>query len=480
MSSNTTNNDNDDARTPIEIAWSSIAVIFACTWIAIHPNIPPVNIRASQWLLWRRRVFLMLWALLVPELMIQWAVKQWFDALDVSRRQRRAVKNSRADSEMQKKIDFFSDIVLGKEDRPRGTSAARDVEEKGSNEIGGRISENNYWKKSQSFFFAMGGFTIHQNGQEIRPLRMDDMQATSPDPSPSSSGFLSIETLSPSSSHLIPWPDRMEAEINDKSKGDSLAKMLVILQTTWYLIQLLARRILKLEVTEIEIVALAYSFICGLLYLFWWSKPLDAQEPIKVPLPPNYSLRNLGHSGRASPREPEAWYEFIIMILCGDFIFRLHGKIIDEPADDYSELATDAVEGTLSRRKKVSLAVSGAAATLFGGIHCIGWNFTFPSNVERLIWNISSVVISTVPLAWTLILLILWALDQAKNSSDNPAFVRLIRYFAIYPTLFLLSVALYSYFVARVVLIVEAFTLLRNLPPGAREKIPWADFIPHI
>jgi hypothetical protein len=30
-------------------------------------------------------------------------------------------------------------------------------------------------------------------------------------------------------------------------------------------------------------------------------------------------------------------------------------------------------------------------ATVFGGIHCIGWSFDFPSYTEQLLWRISSV-----------------------------------------------------------------------------------------
>lgn len=35
---------------------------------------------------------------------------------------------------------------------------------------------------------------------------------------------------------------------------------------------------------------------------------------------------------------------------------------------------------------------------LFGAIHCIGWNFFFPTRTEAIIWRISSAVITGVPL----------------------------------------------------------------------------------
>jgi len=65
-------------RTRFDIIWSCIATLFICTWIAIHPNVPPRgegHIR-SFW----RRLRLMLWMLVVPELILIWAYKQWVAA----------------------------------------------------------------------------------------------------------------------------------------------------------------------------------------------------------------------------------------------------------------------------------------------------------------------------------------------------------------------------------------------------------------
>ena len=65
-------------RTRFDIIWTCASTLFICTWVAIHPNIPPRHegpIRS----LWRR-LKLMLWTLLVPELILVWAYKQWAGA----------------------------------------------------------------------------------------------------------------------------------------------------------------------------------------------------------------------------------------------------------------------------------------------------------------------------------------------------------------------------------------------------------------
>lgn len=82
-----------DTRSGLAIAWTCLAIIFACTWTAIHPNIPKKEIRASEWSLRKWRLIQALWALLVPELMVMWAVQQWVEARKVSREYEQWAKN---------------------------------------------------------------------------------------------------------------------------------------------------------------------------------------------------------------------------------------------------------------------------------------------------------------------------------------------------------------------------------------------------
>ncbi|THU88177.1 hypothetical protein K435DRAFT_680375 [Dendrothele bispora CBS 962.96] len=82
-------------RTVEEILYSCLAVVFACTWVAIHPNIPrqfklhsPINRSdeiADSFTISGARVFAqdvitMILSLLAPELIILWALRQWFAA----------------------------------------------------------------------------------------------------------------------------------------------------------------------------------------------------------------------------------------------------------------------------------------------------------------------------------------------------------------------------------------------------------------
>lgn len=62
-------------RTIWNIIYSSIVTIFACTWIAVHPNVPGAH---EPWFIrTRRRVMIFFVALLAPEFIVGWAASQY-------------------------------------------------------------------------------------------------------------------------------------------------------------------------------------------------------------------------------------------------------------------------------------------------------------------------------------------------------------------------------------------------------------------
>ena len=107
---------------------------------------------------------------------------------------------------------------------------------------------------------------------------------------------------------------------------------------------------------------------------------------------------------------------------------------------------------------------------IFGGIHCAGWNFNFPSNNEATLWQVSSALITTIPLLLLFIIYILGNIwDELENDTlDNPVM------------LFIFAIILLAYVVSRLLLLVEAFISLRHLTPGMIALVTWTSFIPHI
>ncbi|KAH9487385.1 hypothetical protein JR316_0001460 [Psilocybe cubensis] len=135
------------------------------------------------------------------------------------------------------------------------------------------------WTKTHAFFVIMGGFSLYQDGVLLRTLELSELERLDQE-------------------GKIEWPTITEAEIQDKSKGDFFTKGIVVLQTTWFVVQCIVRGTKRLVLTELEIVTLAFSAITIITYALWWSKPLDVQVSVPVHL-------KKGCSADPEPTEPE-------------------------------------------------------------------------------------------------------------------------------------------------------------------------------
>ena len=93
----------------------------------------------------------------------------------------------------------------------------------------------------------------------------------------------------------IDFPLITEEEIEDRSKADSLAKVIAVSQTTWFIAQCISRTAQGLITAEIELITLAFAALNGILYFLWWNKPLNVKccvpvflldkprEPVMIP-----------------------------------------------------------------------------------------------------------------------------------------------------------------------------------------------------
>jgi hypothetical protein len=71
-------------RSVVKIVWSYLAVIFACTWVSVHPNVPGDRERAFD-IVWRK-LSIMVDALLAPELVLFGAMRQWIGSRELAAR----------------------------------------------------------------------------------------------------------------------------------------------------------------------------------------------------------------------------------------------------------------------------------------------------------------------------------------------------------------------------------------------------------
>jgi hypothetical protein len=74
-------------------------------------------------------------------------------------------------------------------------------------------------------------------------------------------------------------PDLSESQICDNSKANGLAKMLVCTQAIWFCAQCIVRSSQSLTICLLELNTFAHAVCALLIYLLWWNKPLDVEEP---------------------------------------------------------------------------------------------------------------------------------------------------------------------------------------------------------
>ncbi|KAJ7746519.1 hypothetical protein B0H14DRAFT_2541828 [Mycena olivaceomarginata] len=83
QTSTDTCDDLNSCRKLFDIVWGCLATIFACTWVSVHPNVPPPD--QSRPALFRRRLRMMLIGIIAPEIMVGFAARQFFGAWKLSR-----------------------------------------------------------------------------------------------------------------------------------------------------------------------------------------------------------------------------------------------------------------------------------------------------------------------------------------------------------------------------------------------------------
>ena len=434
-------NDLAHCRTVWNIVWSCLVTIFSCTWVAVHPNVPcPKKQEANGWIkrcIWNsllsffgHRLPLFICALLVLKYMLAWAIIQFLRAHQIAK------------SEFKLCVKYLS---------------AAGILSKPLLEWG--------WSTAHGFFVIMGGFHLFQHGS-VETSNNDEAMLHDHNIS-----LHSLATCNPYRDGMYP-PNRAvlqsiradinftsfmlptKEEIKDRGKNDWLAKSLVLLQMSWFVMQCITCAIEHLPVTHLEIVMLAYAAMNFMIYIFWWNKPLNVYQPVQVFQKSEPSVMQ----SRAQGTEL-TWYRDIDV---RGIVMYIAGNQDNNNNLEYKERVprfwADSDETDVERADKIVLGVG----VCFGAIHCIAWGFSFLTHTKLLMWRVLCIAMTAVPIYIPL------GFYLAKWSYSMPI-----------ASILILPAAL-LYILARAVTLVLAFTFLRNLPPGAYKTIHWTTFIPPV
>lgn len=90
--------------------------------------------------------------------------------------------------------------------------------------------------------------------------------------------------------HLISWEDHagwgLSVDgIRDKDKADSMAKLIAMIQVSWFVAQSIMRAAHSLPLSQLESMTLGYVPLFVVTYVLWWNKPKDIRSPSVVELP---------------------------------------------------------------------------------------------------------------------------------------------------------------------------------------------------
>lgn len=120
---------------------------------------------------------------------------------------------------------------------------------------------------------------------------------------------------------------------------------------------------------------------------------------------------------------------------------------------------------------KPLLTTSSVAGSLFGVVHCLAWNFSFPSHAEQIMWRTASLGV-----VGSCVVTLITVLCPAVGSPSLYHINRVLFYLSAAPC----AMASFVYPVVRIILLVLAVTSLRSLPHSAFDTVDWVEFVPHI
>ncbi|KAG0702577.1 hypothetical protein DFH29DRAFT_496717 [Suillus ampliporus] len=405
-----------DGRTLWNIIWSCAATVVACTWTAVHPNIP--GIKEKRFPVACRRLFTMVMALIAPELIITWAMRQFLSARKATR-------------------EFNEFLKLSESAEGKSASAPTVTE----------------WTVTHGFFAWMGGFMLYVNNKPRVTLTPGEL----------------LEFVRAGS---VDMPIITEEEIDDRSKGDGLSKAIAILQLAWFVLQLIARYVQNLPVTLLEVDTLAITALTCIAYCLWWMKPkvVGCSHPVHwkataaAASPPSeltYDKVDVGFSegGRL------IYLVYPLLSLMGIATANSPGAVRSRRVPSLGGYGKD------ERSDLITVLVGCLSGMLFGAIHCLGWYFLFHTRLEQILWRGASLFIVCTPACITLFFGFLFVYDIMHE------FIARI----IASSLFCGGViTCVAYIPARITLITLMFQSLRSLPAddGIFDTVVWTKFIP--
>ena len=294
------------------------------------------------------------------------------------------------------------------------------------------------WTQTHIQFACVGGFSVR--GKEDEELKLDDLRNL-------------IESES------IDEPPLSAEELKSRSKSDWVIKFIAILQILWFVIQTLLRTISHFRTTAIEIMTVAFVLCSVFIYGFSLYLPQNVEYPVILEVRSTEALTNEVRSRRISGDSQTAHDG------------RLMSPRTEPPKVNKTGTAGGPIEDPKAQRLPSKYVLGWAALRVpdgllglfacgFGAIHCLGWNWPFPTAKEQVAWRVCSAAITGLP-----VVISIFSRDSYplfETASDKSW-----------------CVGVFLYILGRITIIVLAFMALRAMPVDTFQTVNWTNYFPH-
>ncbi|UKZ58785.1 uncharacterized protein TrAtP1_000108 [Trichoderma atroviride] len=365
------------------IVSTCLSTIIACTWSIQHLNIPATD--DSGWVKNKRKMKWMIITVLFPELVLIHAMFEFHMAWTALRSMGEGQKSACIEWPWWSQMPSFSWLpsrrgnLDSKDKDPESQNVTNTQNQDGSDE-----SRKRKWTLVHCYFANMGGLTYTAEGK--RHLITAQQLAK-------------MEDLSHAN------PEVAEEDIKDKSKQDWLAKAFAALQISQLILSVVTRHIQGIDFSQLETVTLSFA-ICGvLIYCTYFYKPQNIGRPIE------FKHDTPENAARFSTLQSEKTFDSFWALM-------LNRQTDNKQTSNKqtSNKQTDDMKANSSKYQKTprvpndnipinkgnndvhpAVYLLALASGLFGAIHAIAWKFEFPTEEEKLLWQIATCVSAGSP-----------------------------------------------------------------------------------
>ena len=321
----------------------------------------------------------------------------------------------------------------------------------------------------------------------------------------------------------VKLPNLEETHIRDKDKVDGMLRAITLVQTLWFIVNIIARKAQNLAITALELSTSAFVILSMGTTLCWLHKPADVQSPdfIHTEITIAQILLDGGKAAAApynnTPLDFASRQEWIWSIMWAHGLswlrkFNLAAPPLKRPINRFQNTIVPVIGGS-------AWALFFVVSMAYFAIFVSAWNFSFPTKIESTLWRAASL---TAMLSALVVFIAMQAFsswypalrrklrsavsqveDAENNTVDKPApttmygrrkhktlhaiksFIKnnsVLKDPALEAPLGLIIITWISgifYCSARLYIAIADFMELRSLPRSAYLDVDWSAFWPH-